>query len=87
MPQTDIVMVQFRSRYNGEFAGPLYTYITEVPLCVGDIVKVPTIRGDSEAQVARIDVPQGEVKYPIDALRRITEPATPGGGLFDDFFN
>ena len=80
----DIVHVQFKSRYRDEYGGPAYTYLADVPLCVGDIVKVPTKFGDSEARVSRVGVPESELQFHGD-LRHITEPAIVGGGLFDDF--
>lgn len=87
MPTTNIVQVQFRSRYGSGFGGTNYTYIADVPLKVGDIVKVPTRYGDSEAKVSRIDVPADEVPTTFGGLLHITESATPGDGIFDGFFN
>lgn len=88
--QTNIVSVQFKRRnWHGqgdEFGGACYSYITDVPLCVGDVVKVPTKYGDNDARVVRVDVPDAEVAAIYDQLRHITEPATPGGGLFDGFY-
>lgn len=83
---TNIVQVQFKSRYRDEFCGNAYTYIADVPLLVGDIVKVPTKFGDSEARVCRIDVPESEIPAWCGELRHITEPASPSGTIFDDFF-
>ncbi|MBS5134884.1 MAG: hypothetical protein KHZ05_05515 [Oscillospiraceae bacterium] len=83
---TDLVQVQFRSRYGSGYSGAAYTYRADVPLSVGDVVTVPTKWGDSEARVCRVDVPEEEVAKFHGELRHITEPATPGGGLFDDFF-
>lgn len=82
---TDIVQVQFKRRYRDEFSSSSYSYIADVPLRVGDIVNVPTVRGNSEARVCRIDVPETECSYPPDKLRHIAEPATVGK-IFDDFF-
>ena len=87
MPQTNIVQVQFKSRYGPGYSGTNYTYITDVPLEVGDIVKVPTRYGDSEARVSRVDVPADEVPNTFGGLLHIIEHATPGGGLFEGFFN
>lgn len=80
----DIVCVQFKSRYRDEYGGPAYTYRADVPLYVGDIVKVPTKYGDSEARVSRVGVPESELTFHGE-LRHITEPATVSGGLFDEF--
>lgn len=83
---TNLVQVQFRSRYGDGYGPRCYTYRTDVPLCVGDIVNVPTVNGNSEARVCRIDVPESEVSKFSGQLRTITEPASPAGNLFDDFF-
>ncbi len=84
---TNLVQVQFKSKYGNDYGGRSYTYVADVPLLVGDIVKVPTANGDSDARVCRIDVPESECGFPIDRLRHITEPATPGGGMFAGFFD
>lgn len=82
--QTNYVQVQFKSRFREGYDGPCYTYIADVPLQEGDIVTVPTKFGTGEARVARINVPESELKF-YGELRHITEPATPNGGLFDGF--
>lgn len=84
---TNLVQVQFKSRYSEGYGGACYTYIADVPLAVGDVVTVPTKFGDSEAKVCRVDVPEDEVKGFRDKLRHITEPATVSEGLFDEFFS
>lgn len=84
---TNLVQVQFKSKYGNDYGGRPYTYVADVPLLVGDIVKVPTANGDSDARVCRIDVPESECGFPIERLRHITEPATPGGGMFAGFFD
>ena len=84
--QTNIVQVNFKNRYGEGYSGMNYTYIADVPLSVGDIVKVPTKYGDSEARVCRVNVPEDEVKAFSGDLKHITEPATPGD-LFNDFYN
>lgn len=84
--QTNIVQVNFKNRYGEGYGGMNYTYIADVPLKVGDIVKVPTKYGDSEAKVCRVNVPEDEIRHFCGELKHITEPATPGD-LFNDFFN
>lgn len=83
---TNLVQVQFKSRYKDGYGGACYTYVADVPLAVGDIVTVPTKFGESEACVCRVDVPEDEVKGFQDKLRHITEPATVSEGMFADFF-
>ena len=81
-----IVQVQFKSRYGDTYGGRAYSYIADVPVSVGDIVKVPTANGDGDAKVCRVDVPLIECGFPADRLRHITEPATPGKNPFEGFF-
>lgn len=86
---TDLVQVQFKNSHTDGYGGRLYTYIADVALQEGDIVKVPTISGDTEARVCRIDVPESELPKWLsrDKLRHITEPATPPTDMFAAFFN
>lgn len=83
---SNLVQVQFRSRYGEGYGGAAYTYIADTTLAVGDIVTVPTKFGNSEARVSRVDVPETEVERFRDKLKRITEPATVSKSLFDEFF-
>lgn len=83
---TNYVQVQFKSRYRDGFGGAAYTYIADVPLAVGDIVKVPTKFGESDARVCRVNVPEDEVPAFFGELRHITTPVT-AGDLFAEFFN
>ena len=81
-----IVSVQFKSRYSGTYGGSEYAYYADVPVSKGDIVKVPTKFGESEAKVCRVDVPESEIP-PYMELKHITEAATPGGSMFDEFLS
>ena len=83
---TNIVQVQFKNRYGEGYGGMNYTYIADVPVSVGDIVKVPTRYGESEAKVCRVNVPENEIPSFCGELLHITSPATPGD-LFNGFFN
>lgn len=80
-----IVQVQFKDRFSGQYKGKAYTYAADVPVQLDDIVKVPTASGTSEAKVCRVDVPESEIPAWMQ-LKHITEPATPGGSMFDEFF-
>ena len=86
---TDIVFVQFKNRHAEGYGGREYSYIADVALQEGDIVMVPTVSGDTEARVSRIDVPDSELPKWLtrDKLRHITEPATPPTDMFAAFFN
>ena len=81
-----IVSVQFKSRYSDTYGGKEYAYLSDVPVSEGDIVKVPTKFGDTEAKVCRVDVPESEIPAWME-LKHITEAATPGGSMFDEFFS
>lgn len=83
---TPIVAVQFFSERYKRYSGALYHYIADTPLEEGDVVTVPTSYGDRQAKVARVDIPYSELTVRVGQLRHITEPATPGGGLFDGLF-
>lgn len=70
------VNVQFKNNRDGSFGANCYSYRTELPLKPGDIVKVPTYRGESIARVARINVADSEIDEKIfPKLREITEYA------------
>lgn len=86
---TDLVQIQFRNRHTDGYGGRCYTYVADVPLHEGDIVMVPTVNGDSEARVCRIDVPESELPKWLsrDNLRHITQPATPQNDIFSEFFS
>lgn len=88
MPNSDLVQVQFKDRRYDGYSGRAYTYIADVPLQVGDIVTVPTANGEGEARVCRVDVPDSELPKFLnrDSLRHVSEAATPGGSIFDEFF-
>ena len=84
----NFVQVNFKSLYSDGYGGRAYTYIADVPLEVGDVVKVPTATGESEAKVIRVNIPEEEARNGYRGeFRHIEESGTPGGSLFDDFFN
>ena len=56
-----LAAVKFKSKYSDTFSGRSYTYITDLPLKVGDIVRVPTSHGEGTAQVCDINIPASEV--------------------------
>lgn len=83
----NFVNVQFRDRKSGEFSGREFSYIADVPLHKGDVVKVPTKYGTREGCISRVDVPIREIQCRVGELRHITEAATPGGDIFKGFFD
>ena len=75
--ESKIVEIQFESRLNpGTFAGKEYSYIADIPVNVGDIVKAPTRNGVGTALVRRVDVPITEIQCRVGELRHITEAST-----------
>lgn len=86
--QIALVSVQFESkRKPGTFTQKEYTYIADVPLSVGDVVKAPTKSGESTARVSRTNVPLSELQCRVGELRHISEVATPGGDMFSGFYD
>ena len=84
----NIVNVTFEDRRNpGTFNGAAYSYLTDQPVVVGDIVNVPTKYGEREAMIVKTDVPIRELKCRVGELRQITGPAVTGGNLFAGFFD
>ena len=81
-----IVQVLFKNRFSGQYSGKPYTYVADIPVQIDDIVQVPAGSGTSEAKVVRVDVPESEVPAWMQ-LKHITEPASPSGSLFDEFFS
>lgn len=76
----NIVQVQFKNRHNDRFGGTNYSYIAEVPVSVGDIVRVPTAYGESEAKIVAVDLPESALPRWLnpESLKRITVPAVSG---------
>jgi hypothetical protein len=76
MMNKQIVGVQFESKYHtGEFSGHEYSYEADTALNLkpGDLVKVPTQRGDGLAKVSRINVKESEVDERYFPLKVISE--------------
>ena len=87
-PMPSIVLIQFeRQRRPGTYNGKEYSYIADVPLAVGDVVKAPTSSGESSARVSRINVPISEIGCKVGELRHITEAPTVGGDMFAAFYD
>ena len=69
-----IINVQFKNKKNDSYGGRPYSYRCEIPATPGDIVKVPTAYGDSNARVLEIDVPESRVDERIlPQLKTVTE--------------
>ena len=55
-----IVNVRYCSK-SGELSSRAYSYYADIPLSVGDRVVVPTYKGDGEAVVSEVDVPESRI--------------------------
>lgn len=82
--KTNIVTVQYKSHYTGEFAGKEYSYFTANRLAVGDIVEVPARDSTSLARVARIDVEEREISSIREYMKTITGLPIPPDKLEED---
>jgi len=68
----DIVSVHFQNKKNPEdFSGREYSYYAAIPLNVGDIVMVPTQKGQGKARVVRIGVKADEIGFDIGLMKTI----------------
>ena len=71
-----IVNVELRKSGDNEYGGKEYSYVTELPLSVGDIVIAPTFKGLSYARVSRVNVdPESIDPAWRDRLREICDYA------------
>ncbi len=85
--EVNIVNIQFRDRRSGEFMGREFSYIADVPLEKGDVVNVPTKYGPREGCISRVGVAISELQCRVGQLLHITDSATPGGDIFNGFFD
>ena len=69
-----IVNVKYRDSMTGEFFGRSYSYLCDIPdVQPGDIVIAPTFKGDSDAQIVEVDVPESRVdERVLPLLKTIT---------------
>lgn len=74
-----IVAVQFQDRNNPEtFAGREYSYFSNVPLEVGDVILAPTKNGTGVVRVCRTDMKDSEIDERVmPYMRTIEEKLTP----------
>ena len=75
--EKQIVNVRYCGR-DRQPAGRPYSYYTEISLQVGDRVIVPTFKGDGEAVVVEIDVPESRIDERIPpVLKTVLRKAVP----------
>ncbi len=71
---TSIVSVKYEDRYSPKtFSGRAYSYITAIPLEVGDLVVAPTAYGEKIARVSQVNIPEFQVEFMKANLKLITE--------------
>lgn len=79
-----IVKCQFKQDEIKGYGGRMYTYMTDLPLKVGDIVRVPAGDGEGIARVSVIDVPE----HTVDAnLFRVLKHVIGFADYEDTLFN
>jgi hypothetical protein len=72
--ETNIIGVKYEDRFNPRtFGGKSYSYFTNKPVKVGDIVEAPTQYGTSIARVSRVNVPEDEIKEIKPYMKTITK--------------
>ena len=72
--ETKIVSVKYEDRYMPKtFSGKAYSYITAIPLEVGDLVIAPTSYGDKIARVSEINIPEYQNEFMQGSLKLITD--------------
>lgn len=72
--ETNIIGVKFENEYVPRtFDGKSYSYLTEIELNVGDIVKAPTKFGTSIARVSRVNIPENEIEDIKPYMKTITK--------------
>ena len=73
---SNIVSVKFESKQNpGEYGGREYSYRTEAPLAIGEVVTVPVGKGQSRAVVTAVNVPAENVGCDLSLLKMIPAEA------------
>ena len=72
--ETNIVSVKYEDRYSPKiFSGKAYSYLTAIPLEVGDLVVAPTSYGEKIARVSQINIPEFKLEFMKANLKLITE--------------
>ncbi len=71
-PKLSIVKVRYFSETTSELSQQEYTYYTEDPLRLGDIVIVPVKDTSGKAKVSAIDVPETEIAAFKDKVKTIS---------------
>lgn len=70
---TNIVGVKYEDEiYKKTFKGREYTYFSNIPLEVGDVVKAPTVNGISNALVTSINISEEKIEPFKSKLKTIT---------------
>lgn len=56
MKQKEVIAVQFKSKHGEGYSGQEYSYYTDVPLAVGQLIEVTTKYGISKVKVVKTGV-------------------------------
>ena len=68
----NIIGVKYKSIYNPKwFDGRMYSYYTNLPVKVGDLVLAPTDYGEKIARVSETNIPEHMLKFDISKLKSI----------------
>lgn len=71
--ETNIISVKYEDNYEPKtFGGKAYSYYTDIPLDVGDLVIAPTQKEDKIARVSEINIPEYKIKHIKPYLKLIT---------------
>lgn len=80
MKNKRIVGVNFKNEKTGKFEGKSYSYRCGLPVSVGDIVLVPTLRGEQVAMVVEVDIPlervDERIRKRLKSVKDFTEEAS-----------
>ena len=71
-PAQTIVSVRLEDKGNPGFAGREYSYFTAIPLVLGEVVIVPTKKGEAKALVTSVGVSPEDVGCDLSLLKTIT---------------
>ncbi len=71
--ETNIISVKYEDNFIPRtFGGKAYSYFTNVPVEVGDLIEAPTKYGVKIAKVIRVDIPEQEIEKIRPYMKTIT---------------
>lgn len=63
--KNNVVTVQYKNRHGEGYGGSEYSYYAGTPLEVGQIVKCPTVYGETQARVSRVGISEDALPEPL----------------------